>query len=69
MVQSRAAALIVALSEGLRRVEDASLLYGVSGILLATFLILVIIFRPAGIMGEREVSFDRLFRRGGPGGT
>jgi len=63
------AALIVALSEGLRRVEDASLLYGVSGILLATFLILVIIFRPAGIMGEREVSFDRLFRRGGPGGT
>ena len=58
------AALILAMAEGLRRVEDASQLYGISGLLLATFLILVIIFRPAGIMGEREISFDRLFRRG-----
>ena len=56
-------AVILALAEGLRRVEDATLLYGLSGILLATFFILVIVFRPDGIMGQREVSFDRLLAR------
>jgi branched-chain amino acid transport system permease protein len=56
-------AVILALAEGLRRVEDATLLYGLSGILLAVFFILVIVFRPDGIMGQREVSFDRLLAR------
>lgn len=55
--------VVLALAEGLRRVEDATLLYGLSGILLAAFFILVIIFRPDGIMGQREVSFDRLLTR------
>ncbi len=57
------AIVIVGLGEALRRVEDATLLYGIGGILLASFLILVIIFRPTGIMGQREISFDRLFAR------
>ena len=59
------------LTELLRDLAGRSLLYGLDGILLATFLILVIIFRPGGIMGQREISFDRLFhpfRRGGPAG-
>jgi branched-chain amino acid transport system permease protein len=66
--------VVLALAEGLRRVEDATLLYGLSGILLAVFFILVIIFRPDGIMGQREISFDRLLARirpapdGGPAG-
>jgi branched-chain amino acid transport system permease protein len=62
------ATLMLALSEALRRFEDQTLLYGMSGILIAVFLILVIIFRPEGIMGQREISFDRLFRpfRRGP---
>ena len=46
----------------LRRVEDATLLYGLSGIVLAAVLFLVIMFRPSGIMGQREVSLDRLYR-------
>ncbi len=60
------AALIVAVSEGLRRAEDATLLYGMSGIVLGTFFLAVIIFRPEGIMGQRELSLDgarRILRR------
>jgi branched-chain amino acid transport system permease protein len=56
------AVLIFAMSEILREFAGQTLLYGLDGILLATFLILVIIFRPEGIMGQREISFDRLFR-------
>jgi branched-chain amino acid transport system permease protein len=65
------AAVILALGEGLRRVEDVTLLYGISGILLAVFFLLVIIFRPEGIMGQSEISLGgitRRFRRD-PGGT
>jgi len=61
--------VIVALSEALRRVEDATHLYGVSGITLGVFLLAIIIFRPDGIMGQRELSLDRLRgRRTRPGG-
>jgi branched-chain amino acid transport system permease protein len=56
------AATIVALSEGLRRVEDATLLYGIGGIALGLFFLAVIILRPDGIMGDRELSLGR-FRR------
>lgn len=56
-------AVVLALAEALRRIEDVTLLYGLSGILLATFFILIIVFRPDGIMGQREISFDRLFDR------
>ncbi len=61
-------AAVLALAEGLRRVEDVTLLYGLSGILLAVFFILVIIFRPEGILGQRELSFERLFSRRRPVG-
>src|SRR3954462_5118679 len=55
------AILIVALGEGLRRVEDATLLYGLSAIVLAVIFLVVIIVRPAGLLGQREVPIDRLF--------
>ena len=55
--------VVLALAEGLRRVEDATLLYGLSGMLLAAFFIVVIVFRPEGIMGQREISFGRLIAR------
>ncbi len=60
------AVIIVAITEGLRRIEDATRLYGLSGITLGLFLLAVIIFRPDGIMGQRELSLDGLarFRRG-----
>jgi len=65
--------VVLALAEALRRVEDVTLLYGLSGMLLAAFFIVVIVFRPDGIMGQREISFGRLSARlrsprGGGGG-
>lgn len=54
--------LIFGLAEVLRDLAGRYLLYGLDGILLAAFLIVVIIFRPEGVMGHREVSLDRLFR-------
>ena len=65
------AVFIVGLGEALRRVEDATLLYGLSSIVLAVIFIVVIIVRPSGFLGQREVPLDRLFdatwwrRRGG----
>jgi len=53
--------LIVVLSELLRRFEDATLLYGISNIILAVIFIAIIIFRPDGLLGEREIALDRLF--------
>lgn len=53
-------ALVLALAEALRRIEEATLLYGLGGILLAVFFIAVIIFRPSGIFGQREVDLDRV---------
>jgi branched-chain amino acid transport system permease protein len=55
------AILIVALSEILRRIEDATLLYGLSQIILAIIFLLIIIFRPEGLFGQREIPLDRLF--------
>ena len=55
--------VIVAMSEGLRRVEDATHLYGISGITLGIFFLAIMIFRPDGIMGQRELSLDRLRAR------
>jgi ABC-type branched-subunit amino acid transport system permease subunit len=53
----------VALSEALRRIEDATLLYGLSGIVLAVIFIVVITVRREGLLGQREVPLDRLFAR------
>lgn len=61
------AGLIVALSEVLRRAEDATLLYGMSGIVLGVSFLAVIIFRPEGIMGQRELSLGGLRRLVGRG--
>ena len=67
------AILIVGLGEALRRVEDATLLYGLSSIVLAVIFIVVITVRRDGLLGQREVPLDRLFdpawwrrRRGRP---
>ena len=54
---------IVALTEGLRRVEDATLLYGLGTVILAVIFLVVIIVRREGFLGQREVPLDRLFLR------
>ena len=54
------AAVIYALSEALREVEDTSQLCGMSGIVLGVFFLAITIFRPEGIMSQRELSFDGL---------
>ncbi len=57
--------LVVGLAEVLRRLEDPSQLYGMSGMVLAILFILIIIFRPEGLLGQREIALDRLFMNGG----
>jgi branched-chain amino acid transport system permease protein len=57
--------LVFALLEALRRVEDATQYYGLSGIVLAVIFILIIIFRREGLLGQREIGLDRLFAKGG----
>jgi len=54
---------ITAVSEVLRRLEDVTLLYGVSQIVLAVLFIIIIVFRPGGLMGDREVDFGAIWRR------
>lgn len=58
-------ALIVGLAEVLRRIEDPTQLYGISGIVLAVLFILIIIFRREGLLGQREIALDRWFTKGG----
>ncbi len=57
--------LVVGLAEALRRIEDLTLLYGMSQIVLAVIFILIMIFRREGLFGQREIPLDRLFARGG----
>jgi branched-chain amino acid transport system permease protein len=59
------AIFVVGLAEGLRRAEDATQLYGMSQIVLAVIFLLVIIFRREGLLGQRELSLERLFKKGG----
>jgi branched-chain amino acid transport system permease protein len=56
--------LILLITEGLRRLEDSSQLYGISGLLLSILLIVIIIVRPQGLFGDRELRFDRFTRPG-----
>ncbi|HET8786576.1 MAG TPA: branched-chain amino acid ABC transporter permease [Candidatus Limnocylindrales bacterium] len=63
------AILIVALTEALRRVEDTTLLYGLSQIILAVIFIVVITVRREGLLGQREIPLDRLFARRAAKGT
>jgi len=53
----------------LRRIEDPSQLYGMSGIVLAILFILIIIFRREGLLGQREIALDRWFMKGGGTGS
>jgi branched-chain amino acid transport system permease protein len=55
--------LVTIIAEVLRRFEDATLLYGISQIVLAALLIIIIVFRPGGLMSEREFDFGWLSRR------
>ena len=55
---------IIALAEGLRRIEDTTLLYGLSQIILAVIFIFIITFRREGLLGQREVALDRLLEPG-----
>ncbi|MFL5801546.1 MAG: branched-chain amino acid ABC transporter permease [Roseiflexaceae bacterium] len=57
--------LVFALVEALRRVEDATQYYGMSGIVLALIFILIIVFRREGLLGQREIALGRLFAKGG----
>jgi branched-chain amino acid transport system permease protein len=59
------AVFVIGLSEALRRVEDATQLFGMSQIILAVIFLLVIIFRREGLLGQHEIPLDRLFVRGG----
>jgi branched-chain amino acid transport system permease protein len=54
---------VTVISEILRRVEDATLLYGISQIVLAVLFILIIIYRPGGLLGDREFDFGWFTRR------
>jgi branched-chain amino acid transport system permease protein len=54
---------VTAINEVLRRVEDATLLYGISQIVLAVLFILIIIYRPGGLLGDREFDFSWFTRR------
>ncbi|MBC7812303.1 MAG: branched-chain amino acid ABC transporter permease [Burkholderiales bacterium] len=55
--------LITALAEALRRLEDYNQLYGISGISLALLFLIIIIFRPNGLMGSREFDVEWLGQR------
>lgn len=57
--------LVVVLAEVLRRVEDATLFYGISQVALALILLLIILFRREGLLGQREVALDRWFGAAG----
>ena len=54
---------VLALAELLRRLEDATQLFGISQSVLALIFLLVIIFRREGLLGQREIALDRLFAR------
>ena len=58
------AVVITVLAEGLRRVEDTTLLYGMSQIVLALVFLFIITFRREGLLGGREIALDRLFAPG-----
>jgi branched-chain amino acid transport system permease protein len=55
--------LITTIAEGLRRLEDVTLLYGMSQIVLAVLFIIIIVFRPGGLMGDREIDFGGIWQR------
>ena len=61
--------LVVFVGDQLRRIADATLLYGLNQVVLALIFLIIIIYRPAGLLGQREIPLDRLFMRGGGAST
>ena len=57
--------LVVLLSDFLRRIADATLLYGLNQVIMALIFLFVIIYRREGLLGQREIPLDRLFMKGG----
>lgn len=57
--------LLLVLDDQLRRIADRTQIYGLSQIVQALIFLIIIIFRREGLMGQREVSFNRWFVRGG----
>jgi branched-chain amino acid transport system permease protein len=51
--------VITAVDEVLKRIENATQLYGITGIVLAILFLMIILFRQSGIMGDREISLAR----------
>jgi branched-chain amino acid transport system permease protein len=57
--------LVVFLEDQLRRIADATLLYGLNQVILASIFLFIMIFRREGLLGQREIPLDRLFMKGG----
>ncbi len=57
--------LLLVLDDQLRRIADRTQIYGLSQIVQALIFLIIIIFRREGLMGQREISFNRWFARGG----
>ena len=53
---------IYILDEILRNVQDRTLLYGLNQLVLAIIFLLIIIFRPDGLLGQHELTSDRFSR-------
>lgn len=58
------ATFLVLISEFLRNFEESVQLYGLSQVIFAVILLLIIIFYPNGVMGYREINWFRLLKLG-----
>jgi branched-chain amino acid transport system permease protein len=63
------ATLVTLLTELLRNFEQSIRLYGLSQIILAAALVLIIIFYPKGLIGYREINWLQLLKLGSTKGT
>ena len=54
--------LIYLLDEILRNIQDRTLLYGLNQLVLALIFLVIIIFRPDGLFGQREIDLGPFFQ-------